>query len=97
MTFGLSVSLKNFYKLDSVSEKFLFYTDKIVSVRCQVSDSESMIVSRFITSFTQNFVISCCQITKISASGATVPMRFLQKTLVISVLKLLSQIRLFGK
>ena len=48
-------------------------------------DCISMIVSRF-TSFTNNFVIGCNQITKISARGSTLPIRLLHGALVILVL-----------
>ena len=48
-------------------------------------DCKKMIVSRF-TTFTENFVICCNQITKISARGTAPPMRLLHGALVILVL-----------
>ena len=55
-----------------------------------------MIVSRF-TSFTKNFVICCCQVTKLSARSTAAPVCFLQAALVILVLIQISQLRNFEK
>ena len=59
-------------------------------------DCISMIVSRF-TTFTENFVICCYQVTKISARGTALPMRLLQGALVILVLWQISQFWSSGK
>ena len=48
-------------------------------------DCISMIVSRF-TTFTENFVICCNQVTRFSARGTAPPMRLLHGALVILVL-----------
>ena len=59
-------------------------------------DCISMIVSRF-TTFTENFVICCYQITKIFCTSTTLPIRLLHGAFVILVLWQISQVRSCGE
>ena len=59
-------------------------------------DCISMIVSRF-TTFTENFVICCNQVTKFSARSTAPPLRLLHGALVFLVLWQISRFRPFGE
>ena len=59
-------------------------------------DSVSVIVPSF-TILVQDFLISCCQVTKLFARGRASPVRLLQEVFVILVLKQTSKSRSFGK
>ena len=64
-------------------EKFRFYTDMIVSIEwlnLLPRLGVSVIVSRF-TSFTENFVICCCQLTKVFCSRHCITSAFPARSL----------------
>ena len=95
MIIGFLVGSKNFCELLSVPcEVFVLHEHDWIH---WVAKSCTTVLASRLTSFTEDFMICCDHVTKISARGTTSPVRLLQEAIVILVLWQISQFRFFGK